>query len=73
MSSTEFSQFRNPVCVCVYKECHQLLWAKMVEDISKDLRRKLVGIGLDINAKWRSADFAPHITLKYERENIGQK
>lgn len=66
---------KDPVCVCVYKECNQLLWDKMVKDVnvSKNLRRKLVGIGLDINDKWRSANFAPHITLKYEMENNGQK
>lgn len=66
---------KDPVCICVNKECNQLLWDKMVKDVnvSKDLRRKLVGIGLDINAKWRSADFAPHITLKYELVNNGQK
>ena len=67
---------KDPVCICVYTECHQLsqlLWKKIGEGVSKDLRRKLVGIGLDINDKWRSANFAPHITLKYEMENNGQK
>jgi hypothetical protein len=62
---------KDPVCICVYEECHQLLWDKMVKDISEDLRRKLVDISRDINAKWRDTDLGPHTTLKYGGGNIG--
>lgn len=44
MSSTEFSQFRNPVWIGTYERCHQLLWEEIEKQVSPDVKSKLVRI-----------------------------